>query len=70
MIKYTKRKKIDSIIINKIKEKSKILCLGYEFITLKTKKITRQEWRFHQFGLTKREIAKLLTIKNSWVQLI
>jgi ribosomal protein L29 len=43
----------------------KILELSKKLVDLKMKKATRQSFKPHEFKTTKRELAKLLTLKAS-----
>jgi len=42
----------------------KILNLAKKIVELKMKKATRQSFKPHEFKSTKRELSKLLTLKN------
>jgi len=56
-------KNVDLKIITHLNEKN-ILSLSYEFLNLKIKKTTHQEFRSHEFKSNKRQISQLLTIQS------
>ena len=43
----------------------KVLILAKKLIDLKMKKATRQSFKSHEFKEIKRELSKLLTLKNN-----